>query len=128
MVQFLVLVVLAVHLSDGARKTANAPASSGLDSSGASDEQGRASSGTRVSINPGATVQGVVNANPAGTTFVLQAGVFRMQSVTPKVGDTFEGQPGAILNGSRQLTSFTRSGIYWIAGSQTQHGTANGRC
>jgi hypothetical protein len=73
-------------------------------------------------------IQEVVDAHPPGTTFVLQAGVFRMQSVVPKPGDTFEGKAGTVLNGSRQLTSFSRSGTYWIAGGQTQHGTANGRC
>jgi hypothetical protein len=51
-----------------------------------------------------------------------------MQSITPKTGDIFEGQSGAVLNGSRQLTSFTRSGIYYVATGQTQHGTANGEC
>jgi hypothetical protein len=59
---------------------------------------------------------------------MLQAGVFRMQSVVPKVGDIFEGQPGAVLNGSRLLTSFARSGNYWVVDGQTQRGTANGRC
>ena len=51
-----------------------------------------------------------------------------MQSVTPKNGDIFEGQPGAVLNGSRQLTSFTRSGSYYVASGQTEHGPANGSC
>lgn len=127
MIQLLFSVVLAVLLSGGGRKTGSTPSSSGLDSSGVSGELRRAGSGARVSISPGATIQDAVNANPAGTTFVLQSGVFRMQSVVPKVGDTFEGRR-AILNGSRQLTSFTRSGIYWVADSQTQHGTANGKC
>ncbi len=83
---------------------------------------------TTVNISPTENIQTVVNSNPAGTTFVITPGIYRMQSVTPKAGDTFEGQPGAVLNGARHLTSFTQSGIYWVAGGQTQHGTANGQC
>src|ERR1700730_7646194 len=81
-----------------------------------------------VNIDPSENIQTVVNANPAGSTFVLAAGTYRMQSVTPKSGDIFEGQPGAVLNGSRQLSSFTRSGSYYVASGQTQQGTANGKC
>src|SRR6266478_2937455 len=81
-----------------------------------------------INISPTQDIQTAVNANPTGTTFVIAAGLYRMQSVTPKTGDVFLGQPGAILNGSRQLTSFARSGSYYIAGGQTQHGTTAGVC
>jgi hypothetical protein len=81
-----------------------------------------------VNINSSENIQTVVNANPEGTTFVIEAGTYRMQSVVPKSGDIFEGQTGADLNGSRLLTSFTRSGSYYVASGQTQHGTANGTC
>jgi hypothetical protein len=81
-----------------------------------------------VNVSPSEDFQTVVSSNPAGTTFMITPGVYRMQSITPKTGDIFEGQSGAVLNGSRQLTSFTRSGIYYVATGQTQHGTANGEC
>jgi parallel beta-helix repeat protein len=48
-----------------------------------------------------------------------------MQMVNPKSGDAFVGEPGAILNGSRLLTTFTRSGGYWIATGQTQQAPVN---
>src|SRR6476659_349029 len=83
---------------------------------------------TTVNVNPANNIETIVNANAAGTTFVIAAGTYRMQSVTPKSGDIFDGQPGAILNGSRLLTSFSRSGSYWVASGQTEHGTANGTC
>jgi len=83
---------------------------------------------TTVTISPTENIETVVNSNPAGTTFIITPGVYRMQSVTPKNGDIFEGQSGAVLNGSRQLTSFTQSGSYYVAGGQTQHGTAVGEC
>jgi len=85
-----------------------------------------------VSIAPGTSIQTVVNANPAGTTFVLQSGTFRMQSVVPKNGDVFVGQAGAILNGSRLVTSFSQEMIngvtYWVADGPSQPGTTNGTC
>jgi hypothetical protein len=81
-----------------------------------------------VNVYPSENIQAVVSSNPAGSTFVITPGIYRMQSVTPENGDIFEGQPGAILNGSRQLTSFTRSGSYWVASGQSQHGMANGKC
>ena len=83
-------------------------------------------------IYPGQSIQAAVDAAPGGTAFVLKAGVHRMQSVVPKAGDTFSGEPGAVLNGSRLLTAFTRSGSYWVATGQTQEGTnqssASGIC
>jgi hypothetical protein len=83
---------------------------------------------TTVDVSPSQNIQTLVNSNAAGTTVVITPGTDRMQSITPKTGDIFEGQSGAILNGSRQLTSFTQSGGYWMATGQTQHGTANGQC
>ena len=127
MARFHVLVPVLLLLGVVA-EAENAAVSSEKGYAAFSDEQGRTNSKTKISISLGATIQDVVNAHPAGTTFVLQAGIFRMQSVVPKSGDTFEGTMGTVLNGSRQLTSFSRSGAYWIAGGQTQHGTANGRC
>jgi hypothetical protein len=40
-------------------------------------------------------------ANPAGTDFCLQAGVYDLTSaITPRTGDTFTGEFGAVLDGS----------------------------
>jgi hypothetical protein len=113
MAQPLILAVLVLLLSHGGNQMENASV-------------GR--SKARVSVSPETTIQDVVNTNPPGTTFVLQAGVFRMQSVTPKNGDIFEGQHGAVLNGSLQLTSFRRSGRYWMVTGQTHYGAPNGTC
>jgi parallel beta-helix repeat protein len=85
-----------------------------------------------VTIVPGTNIQSVVNAHPAGTTFILAPGIFRMQSVTAKNGDTFIGQPGAILNGSKLLTSFWQERIngttYWVAKGPTQPGLLVSEC
>jgi parallel beta-helix repeat protein len=83
---------------------------------------------TGTTISPGQSIQAAVNAYPGGTTFTLKAGVHRLQSVQPKAGDTFVGETGAIMSGARLLTSFTRSGSYYVAGGQTQQGYASGVC
>jgi parallel beta-helix repeat protein len=50
--------------------------------------------------------QQVVNAHPAGTTYLVKSGVHRHNfSVQPKSGDTFCGEPGAVLDGARSLRS-----------------------
>jgi hypothetical protein len=54
--------------------------------------------------------------------------MYRQQTVAPKNGNTFIGEPGAIMSGARRLTSFTREGRYWVATGQTQQGQATGRC
>lgn len=54
---------------------------------------------TQVTILPGQSIQTKVNSYPAGTQFLLKAGTYTRQSVVPKSGDTFTGEPGAILDG-----------------------------
>ncbi|MPZ48143.1 MAG: hypothetical protein GEU75_02330 [Dehalococcoidia bacterium] len=50
-------------------------------------------------INPGDNIQAAVSANPEGATFIIRAGVHIRQSVVPKAGQSFIGEPGAILDG-----------------------------
>ncbi len=83
-------------------------------------------SAATVSLSPNSNIQSIVNANPPGTTFVFQPGVYRMQSVAPKDGDVFDGQGAATLNGSRVLSGFTKSASAWVVGNQTQHGAIPG--
>ena len=61
-----------------------------------------------VVIKPGASIQSAVNSNPEGTPFTLKAGIHRHQTVVPKNGNTFIGEPGAIMSGARHLTLFMR--------------------
>jgi parallel beta-helix repeat protein len=83
---------------------------------------------TGVSIFPGQSIQTAVDQNPIGTTFIIKAGVHRLQSVTPKTGDTFIGEPGAVLSSARLLTGFTQQGNVWVIGGQTQQGPVHGQC
>ncbi|CAO3455829.1 hypothetical protein [Azospirillum argentinense] len=74
-------------------------------------------------IAPGANIQSIVNGAPAGATFWLQPGEYRLQSITPKDNQTFIGAEGAVLNGSKLLTGFTQeSAGRWVIGGQTQQG------
>jgi len=84
---------------------------------------------TGIPIYPGDNIQAFVDANGPGATFLLKAGVHRLQSIRPQNNDTFLGEAGTVLSGSRLLTSFGRSGSYWVASGQTQQGINNfGEC
>ena len=70
------------------------------------DEDEKEDTSQGIEINTGDDIQVIVDANPAGATFIIKAGVHRMQEIWPKDGNTFIGEDGAILNGSRILTEF----------------------
>ena len=61
-----------------------------------------------ISVRPGADLQSLVNANPAGTTFCLDTGTYNQQSVRPKNGNVFigayDGSNGAVLDGRSRTT------------------------
>lgn len=69
-----------------------------------------------ISINPGTTIQTVVNANPAGSVYLLKAGTHLNQSVIPKNGDTFIGEAGTVMDGQNTTVyAFNGlSGSTWI--------------
>ena len=59
-----------------------------------------------VAIGAGDDAESVVNGHPPGTTYIVKAGIhLRNFSVRPKSGDTFCGEPGAVLDGGRSLPS-----------------------
>jgi len=73
-----------------------------------------------VKLSPSNDVQQAVDANPPGTTFVLEAGTYRNASVNAiKAGDSFIGRPNAIMDGARQENGWTKVSIggvaYWTA-------------
>ncbi|MGC2793283.1 MAG: carboxypeptidase regulatory-like domain-containing protein, partial [Candidatus Sulfotelmatobacter sp.] len=92
--------------------------------------------GSVVSISPGTAIQSVVDANSAGTTFVLQPGIYRLQTpIIPKDGDSFIGQTvcappttscPTIISGSRIIGPLaTFNGTDYVVTGQTQRGTVN---
>jgi len=59
-----------------------------------------------VAIGTGDDAQSVVNSHAAGTAFIVKAGIHLQNfSVQPRSGDRFCGEPGAVLDGGRSLTS-----------------------
>lgn len=69
-----------------------------------------------VAISAGQSIQAAVNANPPGTVFLLRAGVFAGQQVTPKADQVFIGEAGTILDGNG-ATAFA-FGSYGIPGAR----------
>jgi len=93
---------------------------------------GVAQAGT-VDIRPGADIPSVVNASPAGTTFIVYPGLYRLtEPIAPKDGDSFLGQTAcappttscpAIISGSRVIGSLaTFDGTHYKVTGQTQQG------
>lgn len=70
---------------------------------------------SQVPVYPWQDLESVVNSYPAGTTFLIKAGIHRMQSAIPKNYDVFVGESGAIMDGAEKLTSISQSGSYWVA-------------
>lgn len=58
-----------------------------------------AAAAAQVTILPGQSIQAKVNSFPAGTQFLLKAGTYARQTVSPKSGNWFIGEPGVILTG-----------------------------
>ena len=83
---------------------------------------------TTTSVGLSQRVQDLVERMPAGTTFLIQAGVHRLESVVPKNGDSFIGEPGAILSGAILINSFRRQGKYWTAKCSILRIEGPGKC
>lgn len=66
-----------------------------------------------VAILPGQSIQAAVNAGAATSTFCLKAGLHALTgAITPKSGQTFVGEFGAILDGSGWQTADTTQGAF----------------
>jgi parallel beta helix pectate lyase-like protein len=88
-----------------------------------------AASPPSVEAHPGDNLQALVDRNPPGTVFNLAAGVYRLQSVVPKDGDTFVGEKGTLLSGAQILTGFAKQDQYWVTSVSVQRqSTYRGEC
>jgi parallel beta-helix repeat protein len=66
-----------------------------------------------VKIGVGDDAQSVVDRHRAGTTYLIKAGIHLGNfSVQPKSGDTFCGEPNAVLDGGRRLASAFSGGAH----------------
>jgi parallel beta-helix repeat protein len=95
---------------------------------------GNGTSSTKVEVHPGADIPSIVAVNPAGTTFIIYPGTYRLQAhIAPKDGDTFIGQTAcappktlcpAVLSGSKIIGPSAKfNGTNYEVTGQTQHGT-----
>ncbi|HYI46071.1 MAG TPA: right-handed parallel beta-helix repeat-containing protein [Actinomycetota bacterium] len=74
-------------------------------------------------VLPGDSIQTAVDGQSEGTTFCLLPGIYRLRfPVFPKNGQTFVGQPGAIVMGSETVT-FEQDGNTWVSSGNAQEPT-----
>jgi parallel beta-helix repeat protein len=67
-----------------------------------------------VTVTTADDLQRVIDAHPAGTTYCLSAGTYRLETpLAPERGDAIIGHLGAVLNGSKVLTGWRRDGEVW---------------
>lgn len=78
--------------------------------------------GGALRIEVGQSIQAMVDAAPENAQFCIASGVHRLESVTPRNGQGFHGETGAVLNGARVVTTFTREEQHWVATGQHQAG------
>ncbi len=96
--------------------------------------------GPTVRLDGQVSFQTVVDQNPPGTTFIVNAGVHRLQKIIPKDGDSFIGERDSsghllsTLNGAKILPEerwiHTKTG-YWVTALGVpgfQRGIRNGQC
>jgi parallel beta-helix repeat protein len=81
-----------------------------------------------VVVAPGDNLQALAEKAAPGQGFYLRRGVYRLLQVTPKDGQTFYGEQGAVLNGARELKTWHWENGRWFADGQTQKGQSSGYC
>ncbi len=76
--------------------------------------------------SPTQYIQNTINANSAGTTYNLESGRHRFQTIQPKDGDTIVFESGAILTGGEDIgnTGWTQDSTEWYKGSITRGDTS----
>jgi hypothetical protein len=80
------------------------------------------SDGRSIAVKPDDNLGAIVDGQPPGTTFLIKAGVHRLQTARAKDGDSFLGESGAILSGAQLLTGFSQSGQLWVAETRAEEG------
>ncbi|WP_108666754.1 right-handed parallel beta-helix repeat-containing protein [Euzebya rosea] len=80
-----------------------------------------ARTGDEVVLEVGTDFASTIAQHPAGTHFRIAAGRHVAQTITPRDGDTYTGDAGAIMTGTVTLPAdaFSKQGNVWVAGGQT---------
>lgn len=79
-------------------------------------------------VAPGDDLARLAASEPPGTTFVLEPGIHRGESIVPRDGQTFIGYPGSILSGAEVLSSWVERNGLWLIDGQEAEGRAHGQC
>lgn len=81
-----------------------------------------------IRVEVGDDLQHLVESNPDGTAFLLASGVHRNQSVRPRHGNRFTGEPGAVLSGAVELdtSAFSREDGRWVIDGPPEGGFVHG--
>ncbi len=74
-----------------------------------------------VAVAPGADLEALAATKPAGTTFCIAPGTYRVRSaIRPRDGQRFVGTgAGVVITGGAPLTAFAPSGGVWVAPGPT---------
>lgn len=67
-----------------------------------------------ITVSPGEDLADLAYSAPEGMTIYLKPGVYRMQMIRPRDGQTFIGQDGAILSGAMVLTDWDQEDGLWV--------------
>jgi parallel beta-helix repeat protein len=81
-----------------------------------------------IAVEPGASIQAIVELADEGAAFCLKNGIHRAQAVRPRPRQRFYGEGRTILNGSQVVADFRREGRYWVASNQFQPAPKHGEC
>lgn len=63
-----------------------------------------------------------------GTTFILEEGEYRFQSVQPKDGQKFIGKGKVVFNGAMPLTKWRQIDGFWVAAGPAERRDPSGAC
>jgi parallel beta-helix repeat protein len=81
-----------------------------------------------IAVSVGDDLAAMVEAAEPGSTFLIAAGIHRLQSVRPKDGMTFVGAPGAVMSGAIELSGFVFDGEHWRLDGLERDDRDHGRC
>jgi parallel beta-helix repeat protein len=75
-----------------------------------------------VRVGPAGRIQRAINRHPPGTVFCIRKGIHRLRGpITPKTGNRFIGQFGAIIDGSRWRTNDPNQGLFRAHNQNIDH-------
>jgi hypothetical protein len=81
-----------------------------------------------IAINPADNVAEIVERAPAGATFYLHTGIYRLQYARPKDGQKFIGKGEVVFNGATILSGWRNVDGYWVARGPEKRRRPSGKC